>query len=157
MAYCVNTGDLLTTACKKTACLHYCADAKTNCLQHLYDRPLTLLDVAHLEGRNFPEARRIQRLAENKIVAWSKVLEGVDRLRPIAFTRMLEAIHSKEESLADEIAANIYTLIAPPMSYLKSELWFPVLRNFRSLLVDSNIATAKNKAVWHTLTVHEVF
>ena len=154
--YCVNNGDLLTGMCRRSNCLHYCEQSPTNCLQHMYNRPLTLLDVAHLEGRRFPDARRVQRIAEGKIVAWGKIVDAIDCLCPVPFTRMLELIHRNEDSLATAIANDVYLLIAPPMRYLKTELWYPVLRDFHGLMRDANVATVKNKAVWQKLNAYNV-
>lgn len=154
--FCVNDGEPLTKPCQETGCLHYYAKSQIHCVQHLYNRPLTLLDVAHLEGRTFPDGRRIQRLAENKIIAWGKILEGVEKLRPAPFVKLLEAVYDRDEALALQCVQDIGLLIAPPMQYLKSELWFPILQQFHLLMAEAGIATVKNKTVWNSLIAHHI-
>lgn len=141
----------MTKKCTLETCVHFFTDSPTMCLQHMYLRPITALDVAHLENMTYIDSRRIQKVAEAKIIAWSKVLDRLDILEPASFISFLETLHILNETLAEDIAHNPYLCIVKPMRYIKSELWLPVLQEFHSLLIDSDIATQENKSTWQHL------
>ena len=154
--FCVNTGEVLTKKCTRETCVHFYRDSSTMCLQHVYLRPLTALDVAHMESMTYIDSRRIQKLAETKIIAWSKVLDRLDTLQPTSFISFLETLHALNETLAEDIANNPYLCIVKPMRYIKSELWLPVLQEFHNLMLDSGIATQENKTTWQYLLNHGI-
>jgi hypothetical protein len=148
MKYCLNTGDELLKKCTHENCVHYDLRSNTGCLQHIYHRPLTALDIAHMESKTYLDAQRMQRSAEHKIAAWGKVLDKLDGMPPQPFIPFLDIVFEREELLAVNIFRNPFLCIVRPMRFIKAELWIPVLRMFHPLLADSGIATLQNKATW---------
>jgi hypothetical protein len=153
--FCLNTGDAFVQ-CEKKTCAHYDERSASHCLQYLYDRPLTPMDVAHLQGQTYLDARKIQRIAETKIVAWGRVLEGMSHLTPLPFINFLEDLHDHDEDLAVNIAHDPMLFIVNPMQYIKPEFWAPVIQAFRTLLQESGVASKGNKVTWDSVATYNL-
>ena len=132
-------------------CVHRSDLVETGCIQHIYNRPVSVVDLSHIYKLSAVEIRRAMTRAEQKIITWGKVVDKSFSGRVCKFSEYVEFIGAHDASLARQICHNLESYMAPPMKYIPSDMWRSVVALHREDMMNVGLSTDVNNKTWTTL------
>jgi hypothetical protein len=160
MVECINTHKLVNS-CDQKECMHYHASAHDNCLQFMYgevssfsaDSP-ELLQSSGLEDQSSAVIKRMLKSAESKMVVWGRVLERLNDLKSVDFISFVTNLHSYDDGLVEGICNDLDCFIIPPMRFVRTEKWCSIVNEYAESLLESGLASDKNKHTWDKVKMY---
>lgn len=147
---CRNTGDAVHTPCQRSGCIYYNAKQPLNCIYGEWGEPGELAGMLGVDASE-SALKAFTRDAEIKITTWGKVLNNIDTVEKTSFDVFLKNVYRFDRELAGSIAGDLRQFVAPPMHYIKSFLWYGIVRKWRVELHEAGIASKANWRVWQQL------
>jgi hypothetical protein len=161
---CITTGRKKIT-CDENGCLHYCNAAEGNCLQYIYDKPITkdcLSDLADLiipkrnSKHTVSDAKRLLHCGEEMIASWGRILNKLDETPRMEFTKFISHLYAYDHALATAIANDLYLYIIPPMRYVASDRWCGIVIEHKDEMTSSKLASDANIETWNRIEYYRL-
>ena len=155
MTTCLNTGKIVRL-CKTVTCMHHDVKSASGCIQDIIadDKTSAILQLSDLGKGQEAAAKRLLRSAEDKLVAWGKILEDMDNLTRIEFFDFVSHLYLYDSDLAEAIGNDPLIYISPPMQYVSSKYWVDIVSRHGDLMIYSKICDRHRKDIWEKVSIY---